>query len=126
MFAADRCPGNCLKALHLDSFSTDLTGAVLAEFHSRQCAVYGLDVFLPFFVQYCQNNGEILDSKAPSIPMKDYAYAETRYKTLTLSQPEEAKRLMELAQGDVRARYQFYQQLAGLSFESNGNAPANR
>jgi pyruvate-ferredoxin/flavodoxin oxidoreductase len=68
-------------------------------------------------------NPLILDSKPPSIPIKDYAYAETRYKTLTLSQPEEAKRLLELAQGDVKARYQFYQQLAGLSFESNGSAP---
>ncbi|MBN1570748.1 MAG: pyruvate:ferredoxin (flavodoxin) oxidoreductase [Acidobacteria bacterium] len=62
-----------------------------------------------------------LDSKAPSIPIKDYAYAETRYKMLTLSNPEEAKRLLQLAQGDVNSRYQYYQQLAGLDFEKNGN-----
>ena len=61
-----------------------------------------------------------LDSKAPSIRVKDYAYAETRYKMLTLSNPEEAKRLLELAQQDIMARYNFYQQLAGLSFDSNG------
>ncbi len=62
------------------------------------------------------NNPLTLDSKPPSIPMKDYAYAETRYKMLTLSNPEEAKRLMELAQSDIYARHQFYQQLAGLDF----------
>jgi pyruvate-ferredoxin/flavodoxin oxidoreductase len=57
-----------------------------------------------------------LDSKAPSIPLKDYAYAETRFKMLTLSKPEEASRLLQLAQNDVRARYQFYKQLAGMSY----------
>jgi pyruvate-ferredoxin/flavodoxin oxidoreductase len=62
------------------------------------------------------NNPLTLDSKPPSIPLKDYAYAETRYKMLTLSNPQEAKRLMSLAQSDVNARHQFYQQLAGLDF----------
>jgi pyruvate-ferredoxin/flavodoxin oxidoreductase len=61
-----------------------------------------------------------LDSNAPSIPMKDYAYSETRYKMLTLSHPEEAKRLLKLAQSDIMTRYHFYQQLAGLDFEGNG------
>jgi pyruvate-ferredoxin/flavodoxin oxidoreductase len=62
-----------------------------------------------------------LDSKPPSIPVKEYAYAETRYKMLTLSNPEEAKHLMQLAQQDVKTRYQFYRQLAGLDFEKSGN-----
>jgi pyruvate-ferredoxin/flavodoxin oxidoreductase len=67
------------------------------------------------------NNPLTLDSKPPSIPMKDYAYSETRYKMLTLSNPEEAKRLMSLAQSDITARHQFYQQLAGLDFSNEGN-----
>ena len=66
-------------------------------------------------------NPLILDSKAPSIPIKDYAYSETRYKMLTLSHPQEAKRLLALAQNDIMTRYQFYQQLAGLDFEPDGN-----
>jgi pyruvate-ferredoxin/flavodoxin oxidoreductase len=60
-----------------------------------------------------------LDSKSPSIPIKEYAYSETRYKMLTLSNPEEAKRLLLLAQGDIKTRYQFYRQLAGLDFEGS-------
>jgi pyruvate-ferredoxin/flavodoxin oxidoreductase len=63
-------------------------------------------------------NPLMLDSRAPSIPMKEYVYSETRYKMLTLSNPEEAKRLLELAQEDVTARQQFYSQLAGLDYES--------
>ncbi len=57
-----------------------------------------------------------LDSKAPKIPLKDYAYQQTRYKMLTLSQPDEAKRLLALAQKDVMNRFQFYQQLATLDY----------
>ncbi len=63
-----------------------------------------------------------LDSKSPSIPVKDYAYNETRYKMLLLSQPEEAKKLIELAQRDVQKRYSFYQQLASLKYGDGGDA----
>ena len=57
-----------------------------------------------------------LDSKPPSIPFKDYAYQETRYKMLSLSQPEQAKKLLELAQADAKARYHYYQQLASIKY----------
>jgi pyruvate-ferredoxin/flavodoxin oxidoreductase len=62
-----------------------------------------------------------LDSKAPTIPIKDYVYSETRYKMLTLSKPEEARKLLRLAQGDVLARQHFYQQLAGMDYTNEGN-----
>jgi pyruvate-ferredoxin/flavodoxin oxidoreductase len=61
-------------------------------------------------------NPLVLDSKPPKMPLKDYAYSETRYKMLALSQPEEAKRLIELAQQDVLSRFHFYQQLASLEY----------
>ncbi len=59
-----------------------------------------------------------LDSKAPKIPLKDYAYLETRYKMLTKSKPKEAERLIKLAQEDVNARWHLYEQMASLSFGS--------
>jgi pyruvate-ferredoxin/flavodoxin oxidoreductase len=62
-----------------------------------------------------------LDSKPPTIPIKDYVYSETRYKMLTLSKPEAARKLLQLAQGDVLARQNFYQQLAGLDYAIDGN-----
>jgi pyruvate-ferredoxin/flavodoxin oxidoreductase len=61
-------------------------------------------------------NPLVLDSKPSKMPLKDYAYNETRYKMLTHSQPEEAKRLIELAQQDVLKRLHFYQQLASLEY----------
>jgi pyruvate-ferredoxin/flavodoxin oxidoreductase len=57
-----------------------------------------------------------LDSRAPKIPLKDYAYNETRFKMLTQSKPEEAERLLELAQQDANNRWRRYQQLASLDY----------
>jgi pyruvate-ferredoxin/flavodoxin oxidoreductase len=66
-------------------------------------------------------NPLILDSGAPTIPIKDYIYSETRYKMLTLSKPEEAAKLLEGAQQDVDSRYQLYRQMADLEY---GPTPA--
>jgi pyruvate-ferredoxin/flavodoxin oxidoreductase len=62
----------------------------------------------------------MLDSKAPSLPLEEYLYAETRFRMLSQSKPEEAKRLLDLAKEDVQKRFRKYQQLAGG--ESNGHA----
>jgi pyruvate-ferredoxin/flavodoxin oxidoreductase len=59
-----------------------------------------------------------LDSKAPKIPLEDYAYNETRFKMLTQSKPEEAERLLALAQRDVNERWQMYEQLASLDYSA--------
>jgi pyruvate-ferredoxin/flavodoxin oxidoreductase len=56
--------------------------------------------------------GLVLDSKPPSIPLDEYMYAETRYRMLTQTNPDEARRLLALAQEDVGARWQRYEQLA--------------
>jgi pyruvate-ferredoxin/flavodoxin oxidoreductase len=66
-----------------------------------------------------------LDSKAPSLPLKTYAYNETRYTMLAHSNPEAARRLLDQAQEDVRARWRFYEHLAGLlpTGAASGAAP---
>ena len=56
-----------------------------------------------------------LDSKAPSVPLKKYAYNETRYTMLAHSDPETARRLLEKAQEDVLAGWRVYEQWAALS-----------
>ncbi|MGA9116271.1 MAG: pyruvate:ferredoxin (flavodoxin) oxidoreductase [Bacteroidota bacterium] len=54
-----------------------------------------------------------LDCKAPRIRFEEYAYLETRYKMLTKSDPEGARRLMGLAQEDVERRWRLYEGMAG-------------
>jgi pyruvate-ferredoxin/flavodoxin oxidoreductase len=53
-----------------------------------------------------------LDSKTPKIPLRDYAYNETRYRMLAQSNPEAAERLLALAQEEVLARWARYEKLA--------------
>jgi pyruvate-ferredoxin/flavodoxin oxidoreductase len=55
-----------------------------------------------------------LDSKAPSQPVADFLTTEGRFASLTRTDPERAKMLMALAQGDVDERWRYYEQLAGL------------
>ena len=65
-----------------------------------------------------------LDSKKPSISYEDFAYQQTRFKMLTKSKPEEAKRLLVLAQQDAVRRWSLYEQLAAMHVTGNGDAPA--
>jgi len=52
-----------------------------------------------------------LDSAAPSIKLKEYVYNETRYTMLAKSHPEEAERLLKLAEQDVADRWNIYKHL---------------
>jgi len=54
----------------------------------------------------------LLDSQAPFIPLQTYAYNEIRYKMLSYTQPDEANRLLALAQEDVHQRWRAYASLA--------------
>jgi pyruvate-ferredoxin/flavodoxin oxidoreductase len=63
-------------------------------------------------------NGEnplILDSRSPKISIEQAMYGENRFKMLTRSNPDEAKRLAKLAQSDADTRWQLYQALAARS-----------
>jgi pyruvate-ferredoxin/flavodoxin oxidoreductase len=55
-----------------------------------------------------------LDSRPPSIKLKDYVYNETRYTMLAKSNPEEAYRLLDLAQKDVIDRWKIYEHMAAM------------
>jgi pyruvate-ferredoxin/flavodoxin oxidoreductase len=57
-------------------------------------------------------NPFVLDSPRPTIPFREYAYNELRYKMLTRTNPEEAERLMQLAQEIVDIRWKSYEELA--------------
>ncbi len=50
-----------------------------------------------------------LDSAAPKISFEEYAYRQNRFKMLTKSKPEDAKRLVALAQKDVTSRRTNYE-----------------
>jgi pyruvate-ferredoxin/flavodoxin oxidoreductase len=55
-----------------------------------------------------------LDSKQPKILVKDFIMTETRFSMLFKSKPDEANRLLNLAQDQVKMRFKYYEQLEKL------------
>jgi pyruvate-ferredoxin/flavodoxin oxidoreductase len=56
----------------------------------------------------------VIDSKAPTVPLEQYAYHETRYQVLEQSDAERAEALLRLAKLDVQHHWDLYQELAAL------------
>lgn len=56
-----------------------------------------------------------LDSKAPSIPLKQYAYQEARYTMLARSNPKAARELLRAAQDDVERQWRVYSNRAAMA-----------
>lgn len=65
-----------------------------------------------------------LDSAAAKLKVQDYLVTENRFKMLTKSKPEDAKRFFTLAQADADRRWKYYQYLAGREVAGNGAAVA--
>ncbi|HYN77613.1 MAG TPA: pyruvate:ferredoxin (flavodoxin) oxidoreductase, partial [Lamprocystis sp. (in: g-proteobacteria)] len=60
-------------------------------------------------------NPLIIDSKAPSVPYRDFVASETRFSVLTRTHPDDAERYLQLAQKHVQTRFDLYEQLAHLA-----------
>ena len=83
-----------------------------------------------------------LDSPRPTIPFREYAYRELRYRALAETQPDAAARLLEEAQRVILEKYRQYEELAtrggegfhpapvgggrGRATPSSGDAPASQ
>ncbi|MDH5600019.1 MAG: pyruvate:ferredoxin (flavodoxin) oxidoreductase [Gammaproteobacteria bacterium] len=62
-----------------------------------------------------------LDSKAPSIPYRDFIEREIRFNMLWRTHPEEAEKFLKQSQEEVNHRYHYYEQLASLEWDKNGD-----
>jgi pyruvate-ferredoxin/flavodoxin oxidoreductase len=65
-----------------------------------------------------------LDSPAAKAKLQDYLLTENRFKMLTKSKPEEAKRLFAQAQVDADRRWKFYEFLSGRITKAGNGQPA--
>jgi pyruvate-ferredoxin/flavodoxin oxidoreductase len=61
-----------------------------------------------------------LDSKAPSVPLKEFVQKEARFAMLARSDPARAATLLAAAQDDVHARRRRYERLAGIEPKEEG------
>jgi len=66
-----------------------------------------------------------LDSRKPTQPLEQFVMKEGRYAMLAQSDPARAKQLLKVAQHDADARWQFYEQVAGVHrvVSQEGHAP---
>ena len=62
-----------------------------------------------------------LDSKAPSIPYRDFIETEIRFSMLWRTHPEDAERFLAQSQQEVLHRYHYYEQLASLEWPEQGD-----
>jgi len=62
-------------------------------------------------------NPLVIDCKEPTLPLKDYIYNETRYKSLTVSKPEEAEALLKEEESEIKARWRYYSHMAAMKME---------
>ncbi|NYT11845.1 MAG: pyruvate:ferredoxin (flavodoxin) oxidoreductase [Methanomassiliicoccales archaeon] len=57
-----------------------------------------------------------IDSKEPSIPVKEYMYSENRYRILKSMDPARAEEMALLAQQDVDRRWNLYKQMSEMDY----------
>jgi pyruvate-ferredoxin/flavodoxin oxidoreductase len=71
-------------------------------------------------------NPLVIDSKAPSVPLEQYVYNETRYRMLLQSDEQRAEELLAEAKRAVKSRWEHYRELASEPVPShNGNGKAS-
>ena len=70
-----------------------------------------------------------LDSKAPSIPYRDFIKTETRFDMLWRTHPDDAEHYLQQSQQDVNDRFEYYKNLSEIpwpaSAQDNDNNPAD-
>ncbi len=67
-----------------------------------------------------------LDSRTPTRKVQDFLLQQARFKMLTSSRPEDAKRLWKQAQHDADVRFKFYEYMAQRPSERHDETEAHR
>jgi pyruvate-ferredoxin/flavodoxin oxidoreductase len=106
-------PSLIIAYSHCIAHGINMTLGMQQQKLAVECGYWPLMRFQPEDAARGQNALH-LDSKPPRIDLKEYAYRETRYRVLSLTHPEEAKRLLDLARKDVAERWERLQELAAV------------
>ncbi|HEY3308808.1 MAG TPA: pyruvate:ferredoxin (flavodoxin) oxidoreductase [Desulfuromonadaceae bacterium] len=125
-------PAQCVKAM-LEAEAYDGPSLIIAYSH---CIAHGINMTTAvdeqkkavqsgYWPLYRYNpalaaegkNPLLLDSKAPTISLEEYAYGENRYKSLKKIDPKAADELMKKATHWAQARFAYYQKLAALTYD---------
>ena len=108
-------PSLIIAYSHCIAHGFNMTEGMAHQKEAVECGAWPLFRYNPALAHEGKNPLK-LDSKPPKIAFGEYAMKETRFKMLTKSHPETAKRLMELAHQENVARWHVYEQLAAINY----------
>ena len=108
---AYRGPSLILAYSHCIAHGIDMSGGMKQQARAVASGYWPLFRFDPTMRKEGLNPFR-LDSPRPRIPLKDYAYREVRYKSLTRGNPERAAALLAQAQAAAEESYRIYEDLA--------------
>jgi pyruvate-ferredoxin/flavodoxin oxidoreductase len=114
-------PSLIIAYSHCIAHGYDMVYGLEQQKAAVQCGYWPLIRYNPALAHEGKNPFQ-LDSRPPTLSLKEYIYNETRYTMLVKSNPEEAARLLVLAQQDVNDRWKLYEHWAAMGFNT---APGN-
>ncbi len=109
-------PSLIIAYSHCISHGYDLRKGLEQQKLAVQSGAWPLYRYNPALIAEGKNPLSI-DSKEPTIPFEQYAYNETRFRMLLQSDEQRAEQLMQLAQKDVKGRWDLYRQMAAMHYD---------
>ncbi|MEA3441295.1 MAG: pyruvate:ferredoxin (flavodoxin) oxidoreductase [Chloroflexota bacterium] len=109
-------PSLIIAYSHCIAHGYDLIKGLDQQKLAVQSGAWPLYRFNPAWIDEGKNPLKI-DSKAPTIPVSEYAYNETRYRMLLQSDEQRAEYLMNQAQRDAKSRWDLYKQMAAMHYD---------
>jgi pyruvate-ferredoxin/flavodoxin oxidoreductase len=104
-------PSLIIAYSHCIAHGINMTKGMSNQKAAVECGHWPIYRFNPMLVDQGKNPF-VLDSKEPKIRFEQYASMEARFKMLTKSHPEQAKKLSALAQEDTEKRWKVLERLS--------------
>lgn len=113
-------PSLIIAYSHCINHGIDMRKGLEQQKLAVQCGIWPLFRYDPRLAEENKNPFQ-LDSKDPTIPVQEYAYNETRYRMLALSDEARAEMLMRQATADVARTLERYRQMASAESGNGKN-----
>ncbi len=104
-------PSLIIAYSHCIAHGIDMKGGLQQQKLAVQSGHYPLFRYDPRLANTDQNPFQ-LDCQPPSIPLKEYAYNELRYRMMSLRDPERASQLLKEGQSYINDRWKLYERMA--------------
>jgi len=113
---AEAYPGSSLILAysHCIAHGIDMQFGMQQQDLAVACGYWPLFRYNPAMREIGQNPF-VLDSPRPTVPFRDYAYKELRYRSLADTRPADAALLLAAAQSAIDEKYRTYEEMAGWS-----------